>query len=195
MKGSVQRFLFWLPWIALGILGVLCVWVLAVEASKGVEVAGVVSALIGAVFVFAALAIAIEAVTEEVQVGKMRPWTRRLLFWLPRVVALLFAAFVSLFALDVFGAGYTFWETVLALAMHLLPVGILLVGILIAWRWEWVGTLFLMGWAVWYLAMAWGQFPFSVYLLLAILPFTIGLLFLLNWWYRDELHQKALPAH
>lgn len=192
---SNRRFLLWMPWIALGILCVLCVTVLIDEMSRmNAPVSSLLISLIGAGFVFATLALAVESVEEEMQAGKMQPRTQRLLFWSPRIVALLFAAFLSLFALDVFGAGYGFWETLIALAMHLLPVGVLLVGILFAWRWEWVGTLFLTGWAVWYLATAWGQFAFSVYLLLAGLPFAVGLLFLLNWLYRGELHPGTLAA-
>ena len=41
----------------------------------------------------------------------MKTW----LTWTPRILGLLFAAFLSLFALDVFEQGYQGWETVLAL--------------------------------------------------------------------------------
>lgn len=190
-----SRIVLAVPWLALAILAAVVVWLLALESS--LTEARAVNLLIngvGLVLVFAALGLAVEAVEEEVQQGKMRQWTGRLLYWSPRVVALLFAGFVSLFALDVFGTGAGFWQTLLALIIHLLPVGALLVGILLAWRWEWIGALFLIGWAVWYIAMAWGQFYFSVYLLLAALPFALGLLFLLNWFYRTELHHEPQAA-
>lgn len=115
-----------------------------------------------------------------------QPW-KRILFWTPRVLSILFALFVSLFALDVFGVGYSFWETVLALLIHLVPVYILLIGLAIAWRWEWVGALIFMGFAVWYVAMAWGQFPLSVYVMMAGVPFGVGILWLIDWLYRREL--------
>lgn len=115
-----------------------------------------------------------------------QPW-KRVLFWAPRVLSILFALFVSLFALDVFGVGYSFWETVLALLIHLVPVYILLIGLAIAWRWEWVGALIFMGFAVWYVAMAWGQFPLSVYVMMAGVPFVVGILWLIDWLYRAEL--------
>ena len=183
------------PWVALVVLCALCLWILFREVPRfDTPLAGILTSFAGAGITFMALGLVVEAVEEEMQAGRMRRWTRRLLFWSPRVVALLFAAFVSMFALDVFGAGYGFWETVLALAMHLLPVGILLIGILAAWRWEWLGTLFLVGWSVIYLVTAWGQFPFSVYLLMSGLPFTIGLLFLVNWLYRVDLHRPTLAT-
>lgn len=190
-----RLFLMTVPWVVLGLLFGLCVWILIDEGAQfEAPLVAILTSFIGAGITFAALGLAIEAVEEEVQTGQMRQWTRRLLYWSPRIVALLFAAFVSLFALDVFGAGYGFWETLLALAIHLLPVAILLVGILAAWRWEWLGTLFLVGWSVAYVVRAWGQFPFSVYLLMSILPFAVGILFLLNWIYRRELHLPAPAA-
>ena len=41
--------------------------------------------------------------------------------------------FLSLFALDVFGKGYGFWKTVPALAIHLVPVYIVVAVLAIAW--------------------------------------------------------------
>jgi hypothetical protein len=64
----------------------------------------------------------------------MRGTLERLLHWTPRILGLLFAAFVSVFALDVFGEGYTFWQTILALMMHLIPTGVVLVALAISWR-------------------------------------------------------------
>jgi len=42
------------------------------------------------------------------------------------MLCLLFAAFISLLALDVFDGHQGFWQTALALTMHLIPTGILL---------------------------------------------------------------------
>jgi hypothetical protein len=64
-----------------------------------------------------------------------------MLYWSPRVLCILFAVFLSLFALDVFGPGRGFWETALALAMHLIPTFLVLVVLVLAWRWEWIGAL------------------------------------------------------
>ena len=32
------------------------------------------------------------------------------LFWIPRIAGILFILFISIFALDIFGQGYSFWE-------------------------------------------------------------------------------------
>jgi hypothetical protein len=65
----------------------------------------------------------------------------RALFWAPHALGILFIAFVSLFALDVFQERQGFWQTLLALTMHLIPTFIMIAVLAIAWRWEWVGTL------------------------------------------------------
>lgn len=108
----------------------------------------------------------------------MRDTLRNVLFWAPRGLGLLFASFVSLFALDVFGAGYGPWETALALLIHLLPVIVLLIALGLSWRWPWVGGLGFIGFALWYLQAFWARFTIGPYLMLGGLPLLIGLLFL-----------------
>jgi len=114
---------------------------------------------------------------------------KNLLFWTPRVAGILFVVFIGIFALDVFGEYDSFWETMLALCMHLLPSILLAIAIGLAWRWEWVGAVLFTGFAVWYVATARG-FDWSVYLLLAGAPLVVGLLFAVGWFYRKELHSS-----
>lgn len=71
----------------------------------------------------------------------MAPLAEQFVHWSPRVLGLLFAAFVSLFALDVFGEGHTLGETLLALAHHLFPTALILIAVLLGWRWPWAGAL------------------------------------------------------
>jgi hypothetical protein len=110
------------------------------------------------------------------------------------VLALLFALFVSIFALDVFGQGYGFWGTILALFMHLIPVYILLAALAIAWRWEWAGALLFAGFSAWYVIMSWGRFPLTANFIavwpIAGPPLLISLLFLLNWIYKPKLYSN-----
>jgi hypothetical protein len=64
-----------------------------------------------------------------------------ILRWAPRVLAIAYIAFLSLFALDVFGEGRGPAATLAALAMHLLPSIALAAALALAWRREWIGTL------------------------------------------------------
>lgn len=111
----------------------------------------------------------------------------RILLWAPRILGLLFALFISIFALDTLGAGYSFGETILALLIHLVPVFVLLLGLVIAWRWAWVGAVVFLGFSVWYVVLFWGQFLWSVYALMVGPPLLAGVLFLIDWVYRSQL--------
>ena len=117
----------------------------------------------------------------------MKRPVKRLLFWAPRILCILFAVFVSLFALDVVGEGYGLWGTILALLMHLIPTAVILIVLAISWRWEWVGGILFIALGVLYLVMSWGRFHWSAYLLISGPLFLVGVLFLVNWLYRAEL--------
>ena len=126
----------------------------------------------------------------------MNTTVRRLLIWTPRVLGILFALFLSIFALDVFGAGYTVWETIVALFMHLIPTFVILIALALAWRWEWVGALGFLGFVLWYLLEAWGNMSALTLVLIAGPPLIVGLLYLVDWFYRAELHTVyTQPAH
>lgn len=68
----------------------------------------------------------------------MKVSVSRILFRTPRILCILFTVFINFFALDVFGEGHTFWETLWALGMHLVPTFLVLVALALAWRWEWM---------------------------------------------------------
>jgi len=89
---------------------------------------------------------------------------KQALYWTPRVIGICIAGFVSIFAMDVFGEGYTFWETVTALLMHLVPTYVVVVALVLAWRWEWIGALLFIGLSVFYIVWVWGRFPWVTYL-------------------------------
>lgn len=71
----------------------------------------------------------------------LRDRPKGVLFWAPRILAILFAVFVSLFALDVFTEGRGIGETILALLMHLIPTYLVVICLIIAWRREWTGAI------------------------------------------------------
>ena len=102
--------------------------------------------------------------------------TKRWLYWLPRLLSMVFALFISLLALDVFGEGYNFWETLVALFMHLIPTFILVAVLAIAWRWERVGAALFLALAIIYLVLTDGRM-----LTIPIPLIIVSLLFLVSW--------------
>jgi hypothetical protein len=116
---------------------------------------------------------------------------KRWLFWTPRILCILFAAFLGLFALDVFEEGRGFWQTALALFMHLLPSTILAIVVLIlSWRREWIGGMLFTALGVLHIVLFWGRFAWYVYAAFSGPLLVIGILFLLNWRYRAELRPR-----
>lgn len=102
----------------------------------------------------------------------------RLIFWLPRALSIIFILFLSLFSLDVFGNGYNFWQTVQALLIHNIPSIVLLIILLVAWKYELVGTI--------------------IYALFGILYFVLVLKTILNngfeWFYLSWVFSISGPA-
>jgi len=101
-------------------------------------------------------------------------------YWSPRLLAILFILFLSLFALDVFDGnqGAAVW---LALLMHLtLPLALLLV-VILAWRWELVGTavfwIFALGYTWQVIRIGYWSWALTI----AGPAALVGLLFLLSW--------------
>jgi len=103
-------------------------------------------------------------------------YTKRLLFWTPRVLGILFAIFISIFALDVFGEGYSLGETVVALLIHLIPTLIIIISLAIAWRWEWIGAVLFTALSLLYIILSRAESW-----IIPVPLLFIGVLFLLGW--------------
>ena len=111
----------------------------------------------------------------------MQPSTQKALYWAPRVLTLLFAAFISIFALDVFGENQGFWQTLGALAMHLIPTFLIILLLVLAWRWEWVGAAGFLALSLLYLVTSWGRFHWSAYAVISGGLFLLAVLFFVSW--------------
>jgi lysylphosphatidylglycerol synthetase-like protein (DUF2156 family) len=114
---------------------------------------------------------------------------KRFLFWTPRAVCIAFSIFLSLFALDVFKEGYGLGKTIEALAIHLVPVYIVLAVLATAWHWEWVGAAGFAALAAWYAKTNWRHHPDWVLVIAGPLA-VMAALFLTNWLKHDELRAR-----
>lgn len=106
--------------------------------------------------------------------------TERILFWTPRALMMVFAAFLGIFALGAFDGPVGPGETMVALAMHLLPVVCVLLALRLAWLREFAGGLLVAGLGIAYCVWAWGHFPFVTYAAIAGPPIVAGLLFIVH---------------
>ena len=126
----------------------------------------------------------------------MTTLSRRSLYWAPRILSIAFIGFLSLFAFDVFGEGHGFWKTTRALTMHLIPSLILIIGLVLSWRREWVGAA-LYG-AAGMLYVIWAATrpippatKLSWIVAIAGPAFVVAALFLANWLKRGESRASA----
>jgi hypothetical protein len=125
----------------------------------------------------------------------MRPPGMRLLYWAPRILTILFATFISLFALDVFTEGRGFWETALALLIHLIPTAILIGVLFLSWHREWIGGILYIVLGILYIVWAWGRFPVGTYVIIAGPLFVTGALFMLQWSLRANSRTEPTSKH
>lgn len=65
----------------------------------------------------------------------------KILYWLPRILCIIAILFISLFALDAFAPGLTIWQQIGDFLIHLIPSFILLILLIIAWKWELIGGI------------------------------------------------------
>jgi hypothetical protein len=111
----------------------------------------------------------------------------RLLYWTPRAVAIVFALFISLFALDVFSEDYGIWEKVLAFTIHLVPTYLVLIALAVAWRWERIGGLLFLGLGLFYIAMSWDPSQWRAFLIISGPLFLLGVLFIVSGFWQRRL--------
>jgi prolipoprotein diacylglyceryltransferase len=86
----------------------------------------------------------------------MKP-SKNLLYWAPRIIGILTILLISMFALDSFNPGNTTGQNLASLLIHLLPSFALLILLLIAWKWEFIGGIIFI-----VLGIAWGIFVFYI---------------------------------
>jgi len=119
--------------------------------------------------------------------------------WSARIICIVAILFVSLFALDSFDAELSIWQQLSAFLIHLIPSFILIVLLVLAWKWEQIGgILFIM------LGLFTSPFIFnlnynmnnSIWMSLGVIlmitfPFiVVGVLFLLSNSKNNQINRK-----
>jgi hypothetical protein len=120
--------------------------------------------------------------------------------WAPRILCILAICFISLFALDSFAPGLTLGQQLEAFAMHMIPSFVLLIFLIVAWKWELIGGLI-------FITLSLGFTPFiyshnyamnhSVWMSLSVIfiitfPFlVVGILFLISHGLKQKNQAKG----
>ncbi|MBM3153165.1 MAG: hypothetical protein FJZ96_13345 [Chloroflexi bacterium] len=115
------------------------------------------------------------------------------LFWLPRILGILFVLFISMFSLDVFSMGGGFWVTQGGFFVHNLPSLALAVTLAAGWRREWIAAVGFFFIGIRFLLMAdAGDAIFVV--VFSVIPFLVGALFLAGWLQRRKNPQSKIAG-
>jgi len=107
--------------------------------------------------------------------NKKNLWT-----WAPRILTVLYIAFISLFALDVFSEGYGLAEATLALFMHLLPSLALVIALIVAWRKKFIGGIVFILIGAFFLVAFDAYENLVNFLLIPLPPIVAGILFVIS---------------
>ena len=109
----------------------------------------------------------------------------KIIYWLPRILSLLFVGFLFLFSLDVFSEGLGFWQVAWGLFIHNIPALVLLAIVIVSWKYEIVGgVVFILAGLLYIIAVF--RNPFEWYYLSWVITisgpaFLVGILYLINW--------------
>lgn len=123
----------------------------------------------------------------------MKNPNRSLLYWLPRILSILFILFIMMFSLDVFDGKSSFGDILIGLFMHNLPAFGIMVITFFAWRNDLVGAIGFGGIGLALIILvniAMSGDPDSVGSYAVSGPaFVIGVLYLVNWFKtRNKTH-------
>jgi len=121
----------------------------------------------------------------------MKKEKNKFIYWGPRILSILFICFLTMFSLDVFSSEASFFEILIGLLIHNIPVFILSIVLWISWKKEIVGGIFFILAGLFYISNIIFRRPFEINMLLGISQiagpaFLIGILFLIGWFKRKK---------
>lgn len=110
----------------------------------------------------------------------------KFVYWAPRVLSILFILFLMMFSLDIFEPGLNAKEIAIGLFIHNIPALILLIVIIISWKYEIIGGIVFIFAGLVYIGIRLASNRLGGDILLSSLiiagpSFLIGILYILNW--------------
>ncbi len=112
--------------------------------------------------------------------------------WSPRILTLLIACLLALFALDALGKDQGLWATVLDLVVQLVPSVLVLLALVFSWRRPLVGAVVFLGLAALYpfLVLVTLRLSWTAMLLIGGPLLLAGVLFLVDWLATRRRHHR-----
>lgn len=105
---------------------------------------------------------------------------KKILYWLPRILSIIFILFIGLFALDAFDGKESLSEIIIGLLMHLIPNFILIAFLIIAWKKEKAGGIIFIILSIVFTIYFHTYKNILIFSTISFPVFLIGILFLIN---------------
>jgi hypothetical protein len=104
----------------------------------------------------------------------------KVLYWFPRILAILAIIFMMMFALDSLGGDVTLGKKILGFLAHNIPAFVLIIVLIVAWKYEIIGGAIFILLSV-AMAIYYRSFSGNPGSIIVIAPFLIaGLMFILH---------------
>ncbi|MBZ0178017.1 MAG: hypothetical protein K8F36_01910 [Melioribacteraceae bacterium] len=110
----------------------------------------------------------------------------KVVYWSPRLLAVLFALFLSLFATDVFNQTGGFFSIAAAFLIHLIPAFIILIVLIISWKREWIGAFIYVFLGFYYIFKTFDKFDYTTLAVISGPLFLMSILFFISWIVRKN---------
>jgi hypothetical protein len=115
----------------------------------------------------------------------------KFVYWTPRILAILFVCFIAMFSLDEISPGKSFGEIIIGLLIHNISTFVLLIIVIVSWKYELVGGIAFLLAGIFYIVLVsrsgiYWNILISWCLIIAGPAFLIGILFFINW-YKKKL--------
>ena len=119
----------------------------------------------------------------------------KIIHWMPRILCILAILFISMFALDAFNTDQTFWQKIADFSMHLIPSFVIIVLLIVAWKWELTGGILMIVLAIGFMPLVYSMnfartqsvlISLSIVLMINF-PFVVtGVLFILSYFLKRK---------
>lgn len=116
----------------------------------------------------------------------MNRTVERFLYWIPRILGILISLFLIVLSTDVFGEEYGFWEALGGFLVHLIPAYLVIIALVVAWRWELIGGLLFLAIGLLAIIFFGRGSNFVPSLVLATPPMLTGLFFITHKYYTYQ---------
>jgi hypothetical protein len=115
--------------------------------------------------------------------------TTKIFYWIPRITGILMTLFIGMFALDAFDPRLTIIRQILNFIIQLVPAYIVLITLIIGWKWDLAGCLIYLVLSLFYAATAYRH---PLWILAISSPLLLlSILFFISWYLRKKEKYKT----